>query len=179
MRVVAGFSLWSGMRNQVGLSVYASYKGDGTVSEIGERGWRKLLYFTLVGFVVWGFLLASAIAASYGQLEPGGILLMVGAILTLLGAITLWSARVGTRWRPSAKTARRIRQITSAAYLLFFLLALLFALPLGWQYFAAARPTAFALFRIANIGSILFLVVLCVLLNRWQVSLKALESDQT
>jgi hypothetical protein len=123
-------------------------------------------------------LSSAALAYAYEIFQPTGILLIVGAVLVGVGAVVLWSDVLKDRGQPNPKSARYIRLTSYLSYPLSLTLIGSFSITLGWRYIAAARPMAFAIFRVSTIGTIILLLVFMVVLWLWQSSLKALEQSE-
>lgn len=141
-----------------------------------ERIRRKWLYSSVVALIEWGLLTGAAVAATYDALSSSVVLMLVGAILLCLLAVTVWSAFLGREFRLKPQQSRRIRLSAYLGYPTFIAVGLLYSMTFGWKYIAAARPDAFTLLRADALGSVLLLIASCILLFRWQTSLQSLEN---
>jgi H+/Cl- antiporter ClcA len=140
---------------------------------------RKWAYSLVIILLEWGLLSSTALAYTYGQFQPIGILLIVGAIITGFGAVFLWTKVLRDRLQPNPRNARKIRLALNFVYIVSLALIAGSSLTLGWKYIAAARPTAFTIFRVSTIGLIILLLAFMVIIGLWQYSLKSLEQSES
>jgi len=140
-----------------------------------ERRWRKWLYVTLVGLILWELAFSAVIGLSYGEITSATIPLAAAFIVILAIAIALAPRLLGDRLQPSLKFVERARIPLYAVYVGFVGLVVIMALPLGMRYVRYLNPTAFLFFRVAIIGSIILIILLAVFFSRWHASLGLIE----
>jgi hypothetical protein len=142
-----------------------------------ERRWRKWLYVTLVVFILWELAFSAIISLSYGEITSAAIPLAAGFLVILAIAIALAPRLLGDRLQPSLEFVQRVRIPLYAVYVGFVGMVVIMALPLGMRYVRYLNPSAFLFFRVASIGSIILIILLAAVFNRWHASLSLIEGQ--
>jgi len=98
------------------------------------------------------------------------------AFLVFLAAAIAFEPRfTGVRWKPSLEFARRARIPLCAAHVRFVGLIVMMAAPLSLRCIRYLNPSAFLVFRVASVGSIVMTILLAVAFNRGHTSLRLIE----